>query len=49
MIRPTNQYLARGQNMEFPTPETMGNLGTNLTRKVLWDCLGGHARHLKWR
>ena len=27
----------------------MGNLGTNLTRKVFWDRLGGHARHLKWR
>ena len=34
---------------QFPTPETMGNLGTNLTRKVLWDRLGGHPRHLKWR
>ena len=34
---------------QFPTPETMGNLGANLTRKVLGDCLGGHARHLKWR
>ena len=32
---------------QFPTPETIGNLGTNLTRKVFWDRLGGHARHLK--
>ena len=29
---------------KFPTPETMGNLGTNVTRKVFWDCLGGHAK-----
>ena len=28
----------------FPTPETMGNLGTNLTRKVFWDRLGGRAK-----
>ena len=28
----------------FPTPETMGNLGTNLTCKVFWDRLGGRTK-----
>ena len=43
------RYLWLGVGREFkipkfPTPETMGNLGTNLTRKVFWDRLGGRAK-----
>ena len=39
-IRTTANHIAT----KFPTPETMGNLGTNLTRKVFWDRLGGRAK-----
>ena len=28
----------------FPTPETMGNLGTSLTCKIFWDRLGGRTK-----